>query len=143
MQISDILRVKGNDVVTVAPDATVRDLLASLALHNVGALVVSASGDSIEGIVSERDVVRHLDREGTGLLDRPVSSIMTRKVHTCTPDDAIDDLSALMTRRRIRHVPVVDDGSLRGIVSIGDVVKARLDELQFERDQLTSYITGR
>lgn len=143
MRISDILRNKGNQVVTVAPEETVRDLLASLAAHNVGALVVSADGEAIEGIVSERDIVRHLQRRGAGLLDAPVSSIMTADVHTRGPDDAVDDLSELMTRRRIRHVPVVADGRLEGIVSIGDVVKARLDELQFERDQLTNYITGR
>lgn len=143
MQIRDIVRAKGSRVITVAPTATVRDLLANLATHNVGALIVSADGEDIEGIVSERDVVRQLDRKGVELLDSRVASIMTAEVHTCTPDDLIDDLSALMTRRRIRHVPVVADGRLQGIVSIGDVVKARLDELQFERDQLTNYITGR
>ncbi|MGH3319971.1 MAG: CBS domain-containing protein [Streptosporangiaceae bacterium] len=142
MRISDILRAKGDTVVGVTPDATVRDLLENLAAHNVGALVVSTDGDAIEGIVSERDVVRHLARSGPELLDAPVSSIMTAEVRTYGPDHAVDELSTLMTRYRVRHVPIVVDGGLRGIVSIGDIVKARLDELQLERDQLTSYITG-
>jgi CBS domain-containing protein len=141
MKINDVLRGKGADVVTIAPDATVRDLLALLAEHNVGALVVSADGAAVAGIVSERDVVRLLHTEGD-VLAAPVSSIMTAEVHTCVPDDHIDDLMRMMTEKRIRHVPVVIDGRLSGIVSIGDVVKTRIGELEFEREQLSKYIAS-
>jgi CBS domain-containing protein len=139
MKINDVLRGKGTDVVTITPDATVRDLLALLAEHNVGALVVSGDGTSVSGIVSERDVVRALHRDAD-VLDAPVRSIMTAEVHTVDTDTHIDDLMRLMTERRFRHVPVVVDGRLRGIVSIGDVVKTRIGELEFEREQLSKYI---
>jgi CBS domain-containing protein len=142
MRITDVLRRKGNTVVTISPDATVRDLLASLSEHRVGALVVSADGVAVEGIVSERDVVRSLCSEGDGVLNRPVRVIMTETVKTCLPEDSTDDLMAAMTQHRIRHVPVLVDGRLAGIVSIGDVVKGCVEELQSERDQLTAYITG-
>lgn len=142
MRITDVLRRKGNTVVTISPDRTVRDLLALLAEHKVGALVVSGDGAHVEGIVSERDVVRRLRSDGDGILDGPVSGIMTQLVKTCTPADTTDDLMAAMTEHRIRHVPVLADDALVGIVSIGDVVKYRLEELQSERDQLTAYITG-
>ena len=141
MKINDVLRGKGNQVVTISPQATVTELLALLAEHNVGALVVSSDGSSVDGIVSERDVVRLLN--GTPAAGEVrVSAIMTSQVHTCTPDDLIDNLMRLMTEQRIRHVPVVVDGSLAGIVSIGDVVKSRIGELEFEREQLSNYIAG-
>nr|WP_246283910.1 CBS domain-containing protein [Nocardioides perillae] len=127
------------EVVTVSPDAGVRDLLTLLAEHDVGALVVSRDGRRVEGIVSERDVVRHLHRDGT-VVHNTVAAIMTADVHTCPPDTPVDDLMRTMTARRVRHVPVVDDGLLVGIVSIGDVVKSRIDQLEFERDQLDSYV---
>ena len=142
MLIADVLRGKGNAVATVAPEETVSTLLDLLAEHGVGALVVSADGRSVDGIVSERDVVRRLQREGVGLLGVRVREIMTAEVHTCPPDTNVEDLARIMTERRFRHVPVIVDGSLAGIVSIGDVVKHRIDELQHERDQLTAYITG-
>jgi len=142
MRITDVLRRKGDSVVTITPTETVRELLAALAGHRVGALVVSSDGRRVDGIVSERDVVRRLHSDGAGVLDRPVADIMTADVHTCDPDVTTDDLMSEMTRHRFRHVPVVVDGHLAGIVSIGDVVKYRLDELQSERDQLTAYITG-
>jgi CBS domain-containing protein len=142
VRISDVLRGKGDDVVTIVPEATVTDLLARLAEHKVGALVVSRDGTAVEGIVSERDVVRHLFRRGGALLEDTVSSIMTSEVRTCRPADGTDDLMRTMTTYRHRHVPVVDDGRLVGIVSIGDVVKHRIDELESERDHLTAYITG-
>jgi CBS domain-containing protein len=142
MRITDVLRRKGDLVVTIAPDDSVRTLLDALARHRVGALVVSRGDGSVDGIVSERDVVRRLQMLGADVLDLPVSSIMTTAVHTCSPDDSIADLMLLMTERRVRHVPVVVDGRLRGIVSIGDVVKNRIEELQSERDHLTAYITG-
>jgi CBS domain-containing protein len=142
MRITDVLRSKGDAVVTIAPDDSVRALLSLLSEHRVGALVVSAGNGSLDGIVSERDVVRRLHSEGAEILDGPVSAIMTAAVHTCTPDASLDDLMETMTKNRVRHIPVVVDSRLTGIVSIGDVVKHRLDELQSERDHLTAYITG-
>lgn len=142
MRITDVLRRKGDLVVTIAPEDTVRTLLDALAQYKVGALVVSSGGGRLDGIVSERDVVRHLHSQGPDVLDAPVSSIMTVDLHTAGPQDSIDDLMVLMTDKRIRHVPVVVDETLVGIVSIGDVVKHRIEELQSERDQLTAYITG-
>jgi CBS domain-containing protein len=140
MRISDVLSSKpAGQVVTIPPDNTVRDLLALLARHNIGAVVVSEDGVSVDGIVSERDVVRRL-HEDEGVLDGPVSAIMTREVATTEPHTSVDDLRVLMTERRIRHVPVVDQDRLTGIISIGDVVKSSLDQLQFERDQLDSYV---
>ena len=140
MRINDVIRHKpSQDVVTIAPGATVRELVALLAEHNVGALVVSDDGETVMGIVSERDVVRHLHSDDS-LLDNTVSAIMTAEVHTCGGDDAVDALMALMTEQRVRHVPVVADGRLDGIISIGDVVKSRIGELEFERDQLDSYV---
>jgi CBS domain-containing protein len=141
VKINDVLRGKGNQVVTISPEATVTELLALLAEHNVGALVVSSDGTSVAGIVSERDVVRLLNGTPDAGEVR-VSAIMTSQVHTCAPDDLIDNLMRLMTEQRIRHVPVVVDGSLAGIVSIGDVVKSRIGELEFEREQLSNYIAG-
>ena len=141
MKISDVLRSKGTDVVTVAPDDSVTDLLTLLAEHKIGAVVVSSGEGAIDGIVSERDVVRHLRTEGAALLDEPVSAIMTAEVHTCSKSDDIRDLAASMTERRIRHIPVVEDGRLVAIVSIGDIVKHRIRDLAAERDQLEAYIT--
>jgi CBS domain-containing protein len=142
MRISDVLRGKGTAVVTVTPNQSVTDLLDLLAKHGVGALVVSSDGVTVEGIVSERDVVRRLQRDGARMLERPVREIMTSDVHTATPDVSLEDLMRLMTEHRFRHVPVLVDGRLAGIVSIGDVVKRRIDELQTERDALTAYITS-
>jgi CBS domain-containing protein len=140
MRISDVLTSKpSHDVVTIGPDATVRELLGLLARHNVGALVVSEDGEAVDGIVSERDIVRRLHADES-VLDGAVSAIMTSDVETCRPDTTVDDLRVLMTERRIRHVPVVTGGRLTGIISIGDVVKSSLDQLQFERDQLDSYV---
>lgn len=141
MRISDVLRRKGDAVVTIAPDESVRTLLDKLAEHGIGAMVVSADGATVRGIVSERDVVRRLHTDGAALLDEKVEEIMTSEVHTCEPKEAVVDMARAMTERRIRHVPVVDGGRLVGIVSIGDIVKQRIDELTDERDQLTAYIT--
>ena len=142
MRISDILRGKGEQVVTVTPDTNVERLLAVLAEHKIGAVVVSREGSTVEGIVSERDVVRALAARGASVLGEPVTAIHTAEVQTIAPDAAIADVERLMTERRFRHVPVVADGRLRGIVSIGDVVKRRIDELETERTTLTQYITG-
>jgi CBS domain-containing protein len=140
MRINDVLHRKGGDVVTVRPDDTVSRLLELLAEHRIGALVVSVDGTSIEGIVSERDVVRQLHRRGPEILTVAVSQIMTTTVETCDLDADTQDLARRMTDRRIRHIPVVHEGRLHGIVSIGDVVKQRLDELQTERDSLVGYL---
>lgn len=140
MRIQDVIQHKASpDVVTIGPDATVRELIALLAEHNVGALVVSEDGERVTGIVSERDVVRRLHAD-EGVLDSAVSSIMTSEVRTCSGEDGLTDLMQTMTLHRIRHVPVVADGRLTGIISIGDVVKNRIGELEFERDQLDSYV---
>jgi len=140
MHISQLLRRKEAGVATVDATASVRTALALLAEHGVGALVVSADGRSVDGIVSERDVVRALHERGAGLLADPVSSVMTAQVHTCVPGAGVEELARTMTQHRVRHVPVVEGGALLGIVSIGDVVKARLDELEEERAQLVDYI---
>jgi CBS domain-containing protein len=140
MRIGEILaRKSGPDVVTIAPDQSVRALLDILAEHNIGACVVSTDGSSVAGIVSERDVVRRLHAD-PDTLDGPVSAIMTSVVETCDVEAAADDLMGVMTRRRIRHVPVLREGELVGVVSIGDLVKHRIDELTFERDQLDAYV---
>lgn len=140
MRIRDIVEAKElRGAVTIAPDATVRELLAVLAEKNIGALVVSSDGRQLEGIVSERDIVRRLN-DDDAVLDAAVSTIMTTTVHTCDPDADLDEMMAQMTQRRIRHVPVVDEGGLCGLVSIGDVVKHKIDALEFERDQLDSYV---
>jgi CBS domain-containing protein len=142
VKISDVLRSKGAGVITVQPDETVSGLLALLAEHRIGACVVSSDGSRVDGIVSERDVVRHLHSTGTSVLSGPVSAIMTGDVTTGTAADDIAEMAGIMTDQRIRHVPVLDaDGALVAIVSIGDIVKHRLSELQSERDQLRDYIT--
>ena len=142
MRINEVLAAKQDrDVVTVHPDATVHELVALLAQHNIGALVVSHDGSSVDGIVSERDVVRRLGQDES-VLDAQVSSIMSADVATCDGHQTADDLMALMTARRFRHVPVVEDDRLVGIVSIGDVVKTRIDQLEEHRDQLEAYISG-
>ena len=143
MNVKQILSTKGSHVATVTPDATLGDATAQLRDRGVGALVVSADGHAIDGIVSERDVVRALASHGTGTLGRSVRSVMSDEVVTCVPTDTIDELMAMMTTRRIRHVPVLDDGRLAGIISIGDVVKARLGQLEQENNQLYDYIQGR
>jgi CBS domain-containing protein len=140
MRIGEIVRSKAShDVITIGPDAGVRDLLAKLAEHNIGAVVVSSDGQSLDGIVSERDVVRHLHSDGT-VVNNVVSAIMTEVVQTCSPDDDLDAVMQTMTERRFRHIPVVQDGALVGIISIGDVVKHKIGQLEFERDQLDGYI---
>lgn len=140
MRISEVLQAKpSQDVVTISPDAGVRELIALLDENNVGALIVSSDGTTLEGIVSERDVVRHLHRDGT-VINNTVRAIMTTEVQTCSEDDLVDELMKTMTDRRVRHVPVVRAGALVGIISIGDVVKHRIGQLEFERDQLDSYV---
>ncbi len=140
MRIADILKNKGAGVLTVAPDTLVNELLAGLVTRNVGAMVVVGPA-GVVGIVSERDIMRKLHEHGAGVLGRRVEDIMTTQVIACTSDDMVDSLSGLMTTNRVRHVPVVDHGQLVGIVSIGDVVKTRMEELQLQHEQLEAYIT--
>jgi CBS domain-containing protein len=142
MRIADLLRGRERGVVTVQPDASVHELLVLMADHNIGACIVSIDGQSVAGIVSERDVVRALVSRGDAVLNEPVSSIATYEVHTADPGTHIDDLMRLMTEERIRHVPVVVNDQLKAIVSIGDVVKRRIDELEAERQHLVDYISS-
>jgi CBS domain-containing protein len=142
MRISDLLRVKGTKVITVTPDTKVRGLLQVLADEKIGAVVVSADGASVDGIVSERDVVRAFAQRGAAVMSEPVTEIYTAQVRTVAPETSLDDVMRLMTEHRMRHAPVVVDGALSGLVSIGDVVKNRIDELETERAALTDYITG-
>ena len=140
MRIADVLRNKGAGVLTVSPEMTVAELLTGLATRNVGAMVV-VGPDGPVGIVSERDVVRNLHAHGAELLEHAVADIMSTDVITCTPADSVDGVSGLMTNNRVRHVPVMDGGHLTGIVSIGDVVKTRMEELEAQQEQLEAYIT--
>ncbi|MEV6350889.1 CBS domain-containing protein [Actinoplanes sp. NPDC051851] len=126
----------------MTPEIVVEELIGVLAQHRIGAVVVSRDGVTVEGIVSERDVVRALAERGTGVLGAPVAEIQTTQVRTVAPEAQLEDVERLMTERRFRHVPVVVDGRLSGVVSIGDVVKHRIDELETERSTLADYITG-
>ena len=141
LRVSDILRHKGFSVVTVEPSLIVLDLIALLATHGIGAAVVSSDGVHADGIVSERDVVRALAAQGADALGMTVDEVCTREVETADPSDPLDRIMAVMTERRFRHLPVVVDGRLHGLVSIGDVVKARVGELEMEQTALTTYIT--
>jgi CBS domain-containing protein len=141
VKISDILRHKGSAVVTIAPTAPVAALLATLSEHGIGALVV-ADGATVVGIVSERDVVRRLHERGAGLLAATVAELMTAAVVSCTSHDLVDDVATTMTELRVRHMPVIDDAQLIGIVSIGDVVLSRIQQLENDRGQLEQYING-
>lgn len=144
MHVHNVLKIKGSAVATIAPAASLTEATASLRDHGVGALVVSRDGRTIDGILSERDVVRALAAHGASTLGDEVASAMSTSVTTCREDDTIDQMMAMMTDRRIRHVPVVDDeGCLAGIISIGDVVKARVGQLEHENSQLHDYIQAR
>jgi CBS domain-containing protein len=140
MNVTTILSAKGRDVATIAPTATVADAVKLLTERKIGALIITGAGGRITGIVSERDIVRALARHGTGALQSPLNEVMTRKVVTCGPNDSIANLMELMTSGKFRHLPVMDADRLAGIVSIGDVVKSRLAELEFEQTALRDYI---
>ena len=142
MDVEAILRSKGRAVATIRPDVPITAALAALAERNIGALVVSADGEAVDGIVSERDIVRGLADRGGAFLAEEVAAAMTQRVVTCSPQDTVADLMALVTNRRFRHLPVVEDGRLCGIVSIGDLVKSRLDEIEHEARSLRSFIAG-
>ncbi len=143
MRVGDILHDKGAVVETIRPDAKVLMAVHRMRMQNVGALVVSRDGEKVEGLLSERDIVRGLTRHGGELLEMGVVAVMSRNVPTCTPDDSLTSVMSQMTRTRNRHVPVVDDGGrLCGIVSVGDVVKHRLEELELQTDVMrTAYMS--
>ena len=142
MLISQLLKKKGDDVATIAPSDSIADVVRALAARRVGALVVSADGTTVEGIISERDIVRDLAAQGSDTINRTAGDLMTAEVVTCSLDATTEQLMAEMTARRIRHVPVTEDGALVGIISIGDVVNARVHELEIETEQLSNYISG-
>jgi CBS domain-containing protein len=142
MNVHAILRNKGKSVVTIHPDASVERAVAVLRLRGIGALIVSDDGETVAGILSERDIVEALGRYGVELLTVNVSEVMTCPVVTCEPNDSVAELMAEMTSRRIRHFPVVEGGRLIGIVSIGDLVKSRLDEIEYEAHSMRSFIAG-
>ena len=142
MKIAAILVNKGDFVATVSPDSTVAQLLVTLSQYRIGAAVVAAHGGSMLGMASERDVARSLTERGSVILDGPVSQIMSTIVATCSLDSSVEEIMVQMTEKRVRHIPVVDDDVMVGIVSIGDVVKARIDFLEDERKSLLKYITS-
>ncbi|SPJ24048.1 CBS domain-containing protein [Palleronia abyssalis] len=142
MRIERVLRDKGGDVLTITPGAKVSQAAAMLSEKRIGALIVCEKGGGPEGILSERDIVRELGRSGAGCLDTPVSELMTAKIESCAKDDALDAVLTKMTEGRFRHMPVIENGQMIGLVSIGDVVKARLSELAMERDALQGMVMG-
>lgn len=142
MNVETILRDKGRAVVTIAPEASIGAAVALLRREKIGALVVSSDGVEVAGILSERDIVHGLAERGADLVALPVSRLMSRRVFTCSPKDGIGALMAEMTERRIRHLPVMEDNRLAGIVSIGDVVKSRLDEVEWEANSLRQFIAS-
>jgi len=143
MKIEDVIKTKGSTAVeTIAPDASVAELVRVLAEKNIGAVVVSTDGRHIAGIVSERDVVRGLAAQGASVVDASVSDLMTAEVHTAEPDSLVEDAAGQMTDFRVRHMPVVVDGVMVGLVSIGDVVKHRIAQLTDERDHLINYLNS-
>lgn len=141
MNVHSILRQKGRAVTTASPTATLLDVSARLAAKRIGAIVVVGSGGEVAGIISERDIIRALSEAGPDCLTRPVSETMTRRVVTCQETDTLDELMAMMTARRFRHLPVVTDGALVGIISIGDVVKHHVAEVEMEATAMRDYIT--
>ena len=141
MQVKFILKNKGGTVETIRATGLITDAIDRLRTKRIGVLVVSETGSDIAGIVSERDIVTGLAEHGADLLDQRVETIMTREVKTCSPDDTIISVMEMMTGRRIRHIPVLRDGALAGIVSIGDAVKFRLQELETEASHLRDYIS--
>ncbi len=139
MKVIEILKAKGRGVVTVRPEETIKVLSHRLRMERIGSVVVSSEGQTVDGIVSERDIVHGLAEHGAELLNKPVSELMTKSVITCTSDDTISALMKLMTHKRVRHLPVVEGKKLVGIVSIGDVVKYRLDEIELEANVMRDY----
>lgn len=139
MKVIEILKAKGRGVVTVRPEETIKVLSHRLRMERIGSVVVSSEGQTVDGIVSERDIVHGLAEHGAELLNKPVSELMTKSVITCTSDDTISALMKLMTHKRVRHLPVVEGEKLVGIISVGDVVKYRLDEIELEANVMRDY----
>lgn len=142
MNVEIILKTKGDKVATTKPDATLAEVAGELSARKIGALVVSADGDTVVGIISERDIVRTIAEAGAEALTKPVSTAMTRDVFTCSLHDSVQDLMATMSQKRIRHLPVTEDDKLCGMISIGDVVKYRLEEVEYEAEALRGFIAG-
>ena len=142
MHVAQILKDKGSRVVTVRPEMTIAEAAGVLKRERIGAVVVTGEDGTPAGIISERDIVRGLADEGPALLEKHVADLMTRSLLTCTPSATVEAVMEEMTSGRCRHIPVLDDGALAGIVSIGDVVRSRLEQLQSESDQLKNYITN-
>lgn len=142
MLVSDILSRKGTEVITISQQDTVAHATSLLAQHKFGVLVISSNGSTIDGIISERDIVRGLAETGGDVLTQEVSTIMTSQVFTCATGDSVEDLMSQMTDKRIRHLPVATDGELGGLISIGDVVKARVSDLEEEARHMENYIQG-
>ncbi len=142
MAVAMILKDKGRDVTTIAPDASLQDAVNMLAARRIGAIVVTDFAGRVAGILSERDIVRATARSGCDALNEPVGAHMTRDVVTCSPDDSVERLMEMMTAGRMRHLPVVEDGKLAGIISIGDVVKRRIADAELETESLKAYIAS-
>lgn len=142
MLVKQILKNKAGGVVTIKPEASVSEAAELLAARRIGAVIVSSDGETVQGILSERDIVRELGKRGTGCLDDRVDALMTRSIYGCTPEDKADNVLDTMTKRRFRHMPVMEGQKMIGVISIGDVVAARLAELQLEKDALTGMIMG-
>ncbi|KPQ07195.1 MAG: putative signal transduction protein [Rhodobacteraceae bacterium HLUCCA12] len=142
MLVSQILKGKAGGVVTIPAGAAIHEAAELLSARRIGALVVSDDGMTVQGILSERDIVRELGKRGTACLDDKVEDLMTRAIYGCKPDDTADQVLQTMTQRRFRHMPVMEGSAMIGLISIGDVVAARLSELQLERDALTGMIMG-
>ncbi len=140
MNVKGILDEKGREVVTLGPDETLADAMRVLAEHGIGALVVTKGGSRIAGILSERDIVRAIAQNGAEALQTPIASVMTAKVKVCHENNTINEVMEIMTRGRFRHLPVEKNGALDGIVSIGDVVKRRIEEIEREAEDIRSYI---
>ena len=143
MHVSDILKAKGSKVITIRPDLSIEHIAQRLRAERVGALVVSENGSTVDGIISERDVAHGLAEHGAGILSRTAAELMTKAVVTCSPSDTIAHVAKVMTLKRIRHLPVTEGRRLVGIVSIGDVVRYRLDELELEASVLRDYAVAR
>ncbi|MBI2587077.1 MAG: CBS domain-containing protein [Rhodospirillales bacterium] len=143
MTVANILNEKGTKVATARPHETIGTLVHKLKLENIGAVVVSQDGKRVDGIISERDIVRGLAAHGAELLSMRIDKLMIRDVLTCAPGDSVKDVMQTMTTRRVRHLPVVENGKMVGLVSIGDVVKNRLQDVEMEARVLRDYITAR
>jgi CBS domain-containing protein len=142
MHVAQILRTKGKAVTTVAPELRIAEVVETMTRRRIGAVLVTSGENEVAGILSERDVIQGLANRGAHLLEMRVSEIMTKEVVTCTPDNTVEEIMRVMTNRRVRHIPVLEGGRLCGIISIGDVVKNRLEELSAESDMLRNYIAG-